>query len=199
MPVQHKNVCVTPGVTVGIGAATPPAVVPRLDHDRIVSFLRERGGGLCGLHRGEVEGEAEKVGVGKVSKQTRKNKQGAQGSCIELVEAFTFAALRSRTPTSAGMLGLAPDDNQKAAVAFLPQIVDAMWESVEDEFGISTPLLEDATAYFMEDHGRRVFEVAEENARGQCTEGHSCKLSSKDLLQRYIDLRTEMGDGGFDP
>ena len=25
------------------------------------------------------------------------------------------------------------------------------------------------------------------------------KLSSKDLLQRYIDLRTEMGDGGFDP
>ena len=68
---------------------------------------------------------------------------------------------------------------------------------------------------------KHVYDIAEENARGQCTAGHSCKVcitfldrllllsyqlsnliqslksSSKDLLQQYVDLKSEM-DEGFD-
>eukprot|EP00956_Cyclotella_meneghiniana_P015904 scaffold24738_cov74-Cyclotella_meneghiniana.AAC.4 len=115
------------------------------------------------------------------------------GSCFHMVNAYYFASVRSRTPTSAGMLGIAPDDTQMMLVKKQPILTYAMWVLMVREFGISNKALIKANDYF----AKHVYDIAEENARGQCTQGHSCKTSSKDLLQQFADLKTEM-QGGFD-
>eukprot|EP00804_Cyclotella_cryptica_P025579 CCRYP_002817-RB/>CCRYP_002817-RB protein AED:0.02 eAED:0.02 QI:185/1/1/1/0/0.5/2/1033/421 len=51
-PVQHVNVCVTPGVTVALRGSFNPMDVPRLDHDKIISYLRPQGSKLC--HRSGI-------------------------------------------------------------------------------------------------------------------------------------------------
>jgi len=110
-----------------------------------------------------------------------------------MVNAYYFAALRSRTPTSAGMLGITPTETQLQLVQRQPILTYAMWVLMGREFGVSNKSLIRANDYFAE----HVYDIAEENARGQCTQGHSCKTSSKDLLQQYADLKSEM-NGGFD-
>jgi hypothetical protein len=110
-----------------------------------------------------------------------------------MVNAYYFAALRSRTPTSAGMLGVSPDDMQMILVKKQPILTYAMWVLMVREFGVSDKSLVKTNEYF----ANHIYDIAEENARGQCTQGHSCKTSSKDLLQQYADLKSEMR-GGFD-
>mmetsp|Transcript_19935 Transcript_19935/g.39448 ORF Transcript_19935/g.39448 Transcript_19935/m.39448 type:complete len:190 (+) Transcript_19935:2-571(+) len=115
------------------------------------------------------------------------------GTCFHMIRSFPFAAVRSRTPTSAGMLGISPTLTQLEIVRRHPAVQTFMWKVLEREFRIENEELVETNEYF----GEMVFEIAEENARGQCTEGHSCKTSSKDLLQQYVDLKKEM-TGGFD-
>ena len=40
-----------------------------------------------------------------------------------------------------------------------------------------------------------LYEIAKDNMRGQCTDGHSCKLSSKESLQRLIEIVHEGARG----
>ena len=104
-----------------------------------------------------------------------------------------IAAVRSRTPTSAGMLGVQPDPTQRLLVAKTPTITNVMWNSMKKEFGISNRPLVQTNTYFAE----HIFDIAKENAKGQCTAGHSCKMSSKDGIQRFVDLEGELkNDGG---
>jgi hypothetical protein len=62
---------------------------------------------------------------------------------------------------------------------------------MKKEFGISNRQLIQTNTYFAE----HIFDIAKENAKGQCTAGHSCKMSSKDGLQRFVDLEGELNDG----
>jgi hypothetical protein len=91
-----------------------------------------------------------------------------------------------------------------------------MWKSMFSDFFIRDRQLVETNLYFA-DH---IYDIAEENARGQCTTGHSCKVcayfaainiftfilsltvffslkqsSSKDSLQRFVDLKGEAGNG----
>ena len=194
-PVFHINVCVTPGVTVALRAAVAPSTVPRLDHDKIVSQLRVKGGNvLCGRSGrayfapeseddGDEEGDG---GKGKVEDDPD------DGSCFHMVEGG-FSAVRSRTPTSAGMLGVHPDQTQLAIAAAYPKIVPVMWDNIERNFAMDGAEMVETVSYFAEN----LYEIAEDNARGQCTKGHSCKTSSKDRLGQYVDMRVE-GRGGLD-
>jgi len=184
-PVIHANVCVTPGVTVALRGAFDPLQVPRLDHDKIISYLRRpKGGKLCGrtglsIFDPKDMGESEK-------------EDEDDGTCIHMVT-LGISAVRSRTPTSAGMLGVNPDATQMEIVRKKPKITAFMWHSMWKNYRIRNEDLVGTNAYFAE----HVYDIAEENARGQCTKGHSCKSSSKDLLQQYVDLKGEK-DGGFD-
>lgn len=91
-----------------------------------------------------------------------------------MVNAYYFAALRSRTATSAGMLGVSPDATQMMLVKKQPILTHAMWVLMVREFGVSNKALVNTNEYF----GKHVYDIAEENARGQCTQGHSCKVRS---------------------
>mmetsp|Transcript_27704 Transcript_27704/g.47063 ORF Transcript_27704/g.47063 Transcript_27704/m.47063 type:complete len:742 (-) Transcript_27704:1275-3500(-) len=174
-PVLHESVCVTPGITVSIRGDIAPALVPRLDHDKIVSYLDEAGGKAC--NRTGVQDDDEVPD---------------DGSCFQMIHGWAHA-VRSRTPTSAGMMGVNPDENQLKMVLHNKGIKKIMWREMHKHFLLKDDDLRKTNSYF----AKHVYDIAEENARGQCTNGHSCKTSSKDRLQQYVDLRGE-ADGGED-
>ena len=164
-PVIHVNMCVTPGVTVALRGSFDPLHVPRLDHDKIASYLRLRGGGLCHRTGLAVYNELDSDdGVGE---------EVDDGSCFHMVTAGV-SAVRSRTPTSAGMMGVHPDITQLGLMKQFPTLGRSMWRSTGRDFHISNKDLLETNAYFSE----HVYDIAEENASGQCTAGHSCKVRS---------------------
>ncbi|KAL7547655.1 hypothetical protein ACHAWF_010945 [Thalassiosira exigua] len=194
-PVAHENLCVTPGVTLAMRRSFDPLRIPRLDHDRIISYLRPRGGEICERKGASVFERDDGVDLD-------------DGTCFHMItngiagvlshtsksdtKSGIFPAVRSRTPTSAGMKGVVPDINQVMMVKRAPKLTEMLWKSMKKEFHISNDHLQGTTHYFAE----HIYDISEENARGQCTVGHSCKASSKDLLQQYVDLKGEMV-GGF--
>lgn len=164
-------VSVTPGVTVALRGSFDPLKVPRLDHDKIISYLRPKGPKLC--HRSGISIFDESDEAEKDDKE-----EPDDGSCFHMVNAYYFAALRSRTPTSAGMMGVSPDDMQLMLVKKQPILTYAMWVLMVREFGVSNKTLIGTNEYF----AKHVYDIAEENARGQCTRGHSCKVSHSVLM-----------------
>jgi len=181
-PVIHANVCVTPGVTVALRGTFDPFQVPRLDHDKIISYLKPKGGALCARTGISVFDEEDLDDDETIEKD--------DGTCFHMVT-IEVASVRSRTPTSAGMMGVMPDLTQIQSLRKYPKLTDIMWHIMEKKFGLSNEHLLETNSYF----AKHIYDIAEENARGQCTAGHSCKSSSKDLLQQYVDLKGEMGDG----
>lgn len=164
-PVQHVQVCVTPGVTVALRGSFDSMKVPRLDHDKIISYLRPQGGKICGRSG---------VSIFQVADDDETDvEEPDDGTCFHMVNAYYFLAIRSRTPTSAGMLGISPSLTQLELVKKQPILTYAMWVLMVREFRISNKKLIDTNRYFAE----HVYDIAEENARGQCTVGHSCKVS----------------------
>lgn len=205
-PVVHVNMCVTPGVTIALRGSFDPKQIPRLDHDKIIPSLRPYGGGLC-----ERTGRS----VFDINEGGIRGYQVDDGSCFHLVT-VGIAAIRSRTPTSAGMLGVNPDFTQREYIRKQGNLTGIMWKSMFSDFFIRDRQLVETNLYFA-DH---IYDIAEENARGQCTTGHSCKVcayfaainiftfilsltvffslkqsSSKDSLQRFVDLKGEAGNG----
>ena len=47
-PIQKNNFCITPGITLAMRSGVDPESIPRLDHHRIASSLKSKGGGVCG-------------------------------------------------------------------------------------------------------------------------------------------------------
>jgi len=162
-PVIHANVCVTPGVTVALRGGYNPNEIPRLDHDKIISYLRPLGGNACSRTGRAVYNE---TGMDDDEKDDEDD-----GTCFHLV-ASGISAIRSRTPTSAGMMGIKPDLNQIFILQKKPKLEKYMWRSMQEEFGVDTNRLLETNTYF----AKHVYDIAEENARGQCTAGHSCKV-----------------------
>jgi hypothetical protein len=173
-PVIHMNMCVTPGITIALRGSYNPLHIPRLDHDKIISTLRPQGGKLCN-RKGRSVFDMNEGGL--------HGYQVDDGSCFHMVT-VGVAAVRSRTPTSAGMLGVQPDATQRAIVAKTPTVTNVMWNSMKKEFGISNRQLVQTNTYFTE----HIFDIAKENAKGQCTAGHSCKVCVIYILSNAVHL-----------
>jgi hypothetical protein len=148
IPVIHINMCVTPGITIAVRGSFNPLEIPRLDHDKIISSLRPYAGRLCGRH-GRSVFDTDEGGL--------RSYQVDDGSCFHMVT-VGIAAIRSRTPISAGMLGVQPDATQRLYVTKSPNIVNAMWNSMKKEFGISNRQLISTNTYFTE----HVFDIAKD-------------------------------------
>ena len=102
-----------------------------------------------------------------------------------------MGALRSRTPTSAGMRGVVTQEgNKPLAHIFMtekikdPKIRTKMWKVLGHYFAVTEEMATDANTYVRE----HFVAIVGDNLRGQCTKGHSCKISSKEELQRLLDL-----------
>lgn len=98
-------------------------------------------------------------------------------------------ALRARTPTSAGMLNVllghkVKMDRKYVAGAKKQEIIQQqLWEATTPRFGLAPEQGSHLRSYLKE----HLQSIAVDNLRGQCSSGHSCKESSKILLQAIVD------------
>ena len=153
--VQHTLLCVTPGITIGFPVGTRYEEVKQFPHDRIIKELDKKDNG-CGMTNST--------------------------DCINLVQAFPMMAVRSRTPTSAGMMGIRMDE--KDALPEDKRLL--LWKLLQSpkHFHIDAEDVRIANRFIHQN----IVEIAKDNLKGQCTPGHSCKLSSKEQLQRLTEL-----------
>jgi hypothetical protein len=92
------------------------------------------------------------------------------------VENFVFCAIRSRTPTSAGMLHVQLTD--ETMIDPRSWLNYAYWEMVHESFGLNRQQMKQMNQYLM-DH---LVSIAQENLLGQCTAGHSCKVRFRSIF-----------------
>jgi hypothetical protein len=160
-PVQHERMCITPGITVGFPVQQQEEEVPQFGHDVLYKEIERSGG----CHVDEKSG-----GGGGGDRNTNLD-------CVQLVDDLSFVAVRSRTPTSAGMRDTHLERELPDAKS-----VAVLWNILEKLFFISKKKASD-TNQFVQDH---MAQIAKENLEGQCTSGHSCKNSSAVLLQKLM-------------
>ena len=156
-PVQHEKLCITPGITVGFPVnSQQDDEVPQFGHDILYKEIEHTGG----CH----------VDDGKVSRNDNLE-------CIQLVDDLSFVAVRSRTPTSAGMKDIELEQKLQKEKS-----VNMIWTILNKIFYISEKKARNANQ-FVQDN---LAQIAKENLEGQCTSGHSCKNSSVILLQKLM-------------
>lgn len=106
--------------------------------------------------------------------------EGRSGNCLTRITVSDKThVLRARTPTSAGMGGIssvdAPDGLFKESL-LVPD--DQNWSTfgihIEEIVAMRSKLLRDLP------------DIAKEALKGQCTQGHSCKLSAKEKLTKLL-------------
>lgn len=69
-----------------------------------------------------------------------------------------------------------------------------LWRKhIEDYFGIVPEQAKEAANFLTDIY----IDTVRDNLRGQCTKGHSCKISSLEKLQQTIDILEEQ-HGGID-
>ena len=168
--VTHTHLCITPGITTAYNSHTREHTVPVFAHDEIVKKLR--GDPKNPDHDTTTTGVD--CGYG----------EGNSSLCLQFIETFLFEAIRSRTPTSAGMLQIQPK-----------QIYDTVyihymfWNVLYSSFlGVTRANMKFIQDYF----NTHIIEICRDNLIGQCTTGHSCKESAKLELQQLIQSRQQL-------
>jgi hypothetical protein len=130
-------------------------------------------------------------------------KDTPESNCLSILE-LTPSAFRARTPTSAGMLNVVWNGNNEngnetsnstkktkviqnkhyvRGASKQQKVQETMWYISEQLFGFSQETAARVHKY-LQNH---MLEIATDNLRGQCTEGHSCKNSSQALLQAIVE------------
>jgi hypothetical protein len=154
---KGKKICMTPGLTVGMSVGTNDTSVPVESHYDL-------------LHTFGRHDKSPKYNCA-LSKSAR--------SCIDVLE--HKRAVRSRTPTSAGLKGVGI-----ALVKQDPLEIAQQWEYMDAVFGIPQSLAT-KTNFYLTQH---LVAILEDNLAGQCTHGHSCKEKARLHLQHMIDAAT---------
>lgn len=100
--------------------------------------------------------------------------------CVQLISDPHTLAIRARTLTSTGMSSVSFQGNQMKNVWREKHLLSM----VVKEFHISQKAIQKANTYFK----HHLLDIVRDNLKGnQCTKGHSCKISSKEKLQRIVD------------
>jgi hypothetical protein len=168
---KSAHVCITAGITLGVSIGVQEHQIPHYMHHQLVQKLRYQ------------PSKSNHVDCGAASAD----------KCLRLVSKPYPAAIRSRTPTSAGMRGVVSDE-----ATFEQQLQDDPTASVLNrnatvlgmllrlQFNVHLNEVMEANQY-LQDH---VVEITADNLQGQCTRGHSCKVSTKEALQNLLDLHS---------
>jgi len=164
LAVEHSNLCITPGITVGFGIGTSSDQVPIHAHDKLFKAIHDlKPENSCGYEKAS--------------------------DCLELVEDFLLVAVRARTPTSAGMqrVGAEVDDDggkssktsteyhkkhhkKKPQVSYLRTYL--FWDMLHDDFSILREQIRHTNQFIL----NHLVPIAKDNLEGQCTSDHSCKV-----------------------
>ena len=176
--LQMPQTCITPGLTLGFAMGTREETVPRYTHDKIfyqIAILHNNSNTMTKPH------DMHDCGLYPSSK------------CVILVDRPKVSAFRSRVMTSAGMHnietsgvpGMKTDDHYV-------ENTSRLWESkIEENFHIQTLKVKEVADYLLANY----LATIQDNLKGQCTHGHSCKLSTMEKLQMTIDVLQEEKGG----
>ena len=165
--IQHSKLCVTPGITIGFNINSKD--VPQHDHDKLYRNVRDS----MACYEYSKEGN---------NKSAAEKEKKRRGPCLELVEDFSFCAIRSRTWTSAGMYNI--DILEKNIIHGIDQkeLTKKLWTLSKNNFGIDKTKVKETQNYLIKNKKM----IAYENLLGQCTNGHSCKDKAKEELNSII-------------
>jgi len=168
--IQHEKYCVTPGVTIGYN----------INFDKLKSVIDVPNVGHHHLYKEVYDSKScyNNEDTNYKDEMPANDEIISRGRCLELVDKIPFCAIRSRTWTSAGMYGinLAVRDGSKKQ--------KELWELSEIMFGLNKTKAKETQDFLI----RNKKAIAQDNLMGQCTRGHSCKISSKEVLKEVIDL-----------
>ena len=166
--VTHTHLCITPGITTAYNSHTRERSVPVFAHDTLVQQLR------MGRTSSTSSNTTNPIDCG----------YGNSSFCLQFIETFLFEAIRSRTPTSAGMLQIQPKQ-----IYDTTYIHYMFWNVLYSSFmGVTRTNMRYIQEYF----NTHIIDIARDNLLGQCTTGHSCKESAKLELQQLIQSRQEL-------
>jgi hypothetical protein len=153
---KSSKSCITPGITLGVSVGVEEMSIPRFAHQSLYEQLRSN--------------KAYRPSCG-----SRK--------CLDLLTEPILGAIRSRTPTSAGMRGVVAEEADFTAHLVHDVGKDpAIWELLDKEFHVTHESTVKANQYLQ----THFVQVVENNLSGQCTPGHSCKNSTKEALQKLL-------------
>jgi cytoskeletal protein RodZ len=177
--VTHTNLCITPGITTAYNSYTKEHMVPVFAHDELVKKIK-------------LQSTSSSSKSSSIENHTNHNNNTIQcgytntSYCLQFVETFLFEAIRSRCPTSAGMLQIQTNMNsihtQNTNTFYIHYM---FWNMLYQSFTISRQHIRYIQEYITE----HLIPIANDNLVGQCTTGHSCKESAKHELQLLIQSR----------
>ena len=155
-PYDERNFCHTPGMTVGVRKWSRIKSIKDAPHHLLYEELSTKNS-PCGPRHSGTE-------------------------CITFIKNFTFAALRSRTPTSASMSSVSTNGGKAYRLA-AAEAVDR-WKDAIQMFAFFPNNTERISSYFFDN----MKAILVDNMKGQCTKGHSCRDEAKATLERMIQL-----------
>ena len=149
--IQHSKMCVTPVITVGFPVVTLYGGVPQHEHDGLLRNIDRNGG--CGLPN--------------------------NSDCLTMVRKFPMMAVRSRTVTSAGMMGIEMDPKD----ALAREKREMLWALLKSHhFYITEEDVRMANSFLRDN----MVEIEMYNLKRQCTNGHRCKVICVMIVLRKI-------------
>jgi Putative rhamnosyl transferase len=154
--------CMTPGLSTAFGVPAKSWLVPNMGHHLLFDVIK----GLNGQNSSLVSD----CGLPQ------------KADCIQFVKEFPYEAIRSRTPTSAGVRAIQPVEwelqyNLRKSMHYR--------NTARKSFAIPSAALQWINQ-FISDH---IVDVARDNLRGQCTPGHSCEEEARQQLLQLVQSR----------
>ncbi|KAL9188460.1 hypothetical protein ACHAXT_006838 [Thalassiosira profunda] len=179
---RMPGTCVTAGLSLGFAVGATEDNVPRYQHTKIYWKITVK-------YNNEGKRPAADAPIDK-------NDCGLYPSskCAVFVEEPRVAAFRSRALTSAGMHNIEAQGGQTVKTnRKYREYAAQMWQkgTIERQFGIKTEKAKEAADFMQANY----LETVKDNLRGQCTSGHSCKISTTEKLRSTIDLLEEEPGG----
>jgi len=114
--------------------------------------------------------------------------KGGKRRCIQRVGVYIPAAIRARTPTSAGMKNVMVTDKVRKNyknIQYQEEKQSNLWKGMEKYFNLSKQNYGKVKKHILE----HLNGIVADNLEGQCTSGHSCKKSSKKTLKKMLDKK----------
>lgn len=153
-------ICMTPGLTSGMSVGIDDSEVPRYSHYDLLNQMKRfyrNPRNNCGVHE-------------------------LSTPCLQVLEE---EAVRSRTPTSAGMKNVGI-----GKLNYTAEEIDAQWEYMLETFGVRRERAAAANKYI---HTHLV-SILQDNLNGQCSHGHSCKEKARQQLLSMIEAAKARDD-----
>lgn len=147
-------ICMTPGLTSGMSVGTQDSEMPRYSHYDLLNQLKR-------------------------FTHNPRNNCGVRGLSISCLQVLEEVAVRSRTPTSAGMKNV----ELSSALNYTMEEIEDQWQYMLHTFGIQRDRAVACNTYIQQN----LVSILLDNLQGQCSHGHSCKTKARLQLLSMIE------------